>query len=173
MFVRSRFLSRLLGAAVLLAAAGCGAREAAHEPGRSRAPERGRVSVTEAAPDTGSDPMIVALEDAFTARNPDASRVSILEFRREGGGGGANLVLARGAGSGSDASDELFGVFVFDDSLRRVLRTVTMFPAPQRNGTLMRIERTTPDSVFLLGWAKSDGETLMTAGFRWRAAGAP
>ncbi len=116
--------------------------------------------------------MIIALEDAFASRNPDARRVSILEFRRESGGGGANLVLARGAGPGDGADSELFGVFVFDDSLRRVLRTVTLFPTPRRNETLMRFERTTPDSVFLFAWARSDSETLMTAAFPWRGGSA-
>jgi len=115
--------------------------------------------------------MIVSLVDAFTARSPNARRVQIVEFRREGGGGGANLVLARGVRPDETfagrADDDLFGVFVFDDSLKRVQRTVAMFPAPRFGDTHMEFERTTPESVFVVGWAAASGETLLTAGYRW------
>lgn len=159
----------------LLATPGCGG------SGGARAPEAGpdpgapgRVPVTEAAPDTGSDPMIVALEQAFAARNPRASSVSIVEFRREALGGGANLVLARGARPGEvfegRVEDELYGVFVFDDSLRRIRETVAMFPTPRWKGARVRFERTTAESVFVFSWASASGETLMTTGFAWGAA---
>jgi len=167
---------RLIGALLIVLAAGCATRETPGTSGGAGA-ERDRVRVSEAAPDTGSDPMIVALLDAFTARNPEARRISIVEFRREAEGGGANLVLARGARP--DASfrgrpeDDLFGVFVFDDSLRRVLRTVTLFPAPRPGETQVRFDRATADSVWLFGWASTSGETLLTTGYPWRGGAAP
>ena len=133
--------------------------------------------VTEAAPDTGSDPMIVALVEAFTARNPEARRVSIVEFRREATGGGANLVLARGArpdaAFSGHAQDDLFGVFVFDDSLRRIRRIVTIFPAPRAGETQMRFTGTNAESVYVFGWASTSGETLLTTGFPWRGGTGP
>jgi hypothetical protein len=169
-------MRRALSLAALLLAAGCATRETSRESGGD-ADGRDRVSVTEAEPDTGSDPMIVALEDAFTARNPDARRVSIVEFRREGAGGGANLVLARGARPDADfergAGDDLFGVFVFDDSLRRIRRTVTIIPAPRPGETSMRFDRTTAESVYVFGWAAASGETLLTTGFRWGGRAGP
>lgn len=174
--MRTRFRRplRLAGAFLLLAAAGCATREAQDDAADRAGADR--VAVTEAAPDTGSDPMIVALTEAFTARNPEARRVSIVEFRREPEGGGANLVLARGARPGSGPrgrpEDELFGVFVFDDSLRRVLRTVAMLPAPRPGATEMRFDRASADSVWVFGWASVSGETLLTAGYPWRGRGA-
>jgi hypothetical protein len=156
---------------VTLLAAGCSTGEQDDARGAA-GPARDRVTVTEAAPDTGSDPMIVALVDAFTARHAPARGVSIVEFRREGTGGGANLVLARGArpdaAFGTNPEDELFGIFVFDDSLRRIRSTVTIFPAPRRGETQVRFERSTAESVFILGWSSASGETLLTTGFAWR-----
>lgn len=171
-------IRRAAAAAGLLAALGCAPRDSG--PGtRAGGAESDRVSVTEAAPDTGSDPMIVSLVEAFTARNPAARRVSIVEYRREGagGGGGANLVLARGsrpdASFAGRAEDDLFGVFVFDDSLQRIRRTVTMFPAPRPGGTEVRFDRTTAESVYVFGWASTSGETLLVEGFAWGRSPAP
>lgn len=153
-----------------LAALGCAARDTAPGPDAGAA-ESDRVRVAEAASDTGPDPMIVSLVEAFTARNPAARRVSIVEYRREGAGGGAHLVLARGsrpdASFAGHAEDDLFGVFVFDDSLQRIRRTVTLFPAPRAGGTEMRFDRTTADSVYVFGWASTSGETLLVQGFSW------
>jgi hypothetical protein len=167
---RTRFLRHALGAAWIIAACGCATRESAHDG--AGGPDAGRVSVTEAAPDTGADPMIVSLVEAFTARRAAARQVSIVEYRREGAGGGANLVLARGArpdaAFAGNPADDLFGVFVFDDSLQRIRSTVTIFPAPRAGETHMRFDRTTADSVYLFGWAATSGETLLTEGFRWR-----
>jgi hypothetical protein len=158
-------------AMVLLLIAGCGSRDGANGAGSDATSGKERVTVQEAVPDTGSDPMIVSLVDAFTARNPAARHITIVEFRREGSGGGANLVLARGAKPDAAfegrTEDELFGVFVFDDSLRRIRQTVAMFPSPRGGGTSLRFDRTTAESVFVLGWASTSGETLMTAGFPW------
>jgi len=167
---------RALAAACLLLAAGCATQENARGEGDRNA-GGDRVRVTAAAPDTGADPMIVSLVEAFTARNPAASHVSIVEYRREGAGGGANLVLARGARPDpsftGNAEDDLFGVFVFDDSLRHIRRTVTLFPAPRPGGTEMRFDRTTADSVYLFGWASTSDETLLVEGYAWRGSGAP
>jgi hypothetical protein len=163
----------IFAACALLVAAHLAGCSGAKDDAQSGPPpsDRDRVPVSAAAPDTGSDPMIVALVDAFTSRSPNARRVSIVEFRREGRGGGANLVLARGVRPDGRfegrAEDDLFGVFVFDDSLKRVRRTVAMFPSPRFGDTHMEFERTTPDSVFLVGWAEASGETLLTAGYRW------
>jgi hypothetical protein len=174
--VHERFDStrRAAVAALLLIVVGCGTRDSGRTPEGAGDAGSGRVTVHEAAPDTGSDPMIVALSDAFAARNPSARRVTIVEFRREGAGGGANLVLARGARPDAaydgPADDELFGVFVFDDSLRRIRQTVTIFPSPRRGETRMRFDRTNAESVFVYGWASTSGETLMTAGFPWGGA---
>jgi hypothetical protein len=171
-----RPLRAALAAFSLACVIGCGA-GASRDAGSGSSADAGRVPVTEAVRDTGSDPMIVALEQAFTARNPRASSVLIIEFRREGLGGGANFVLARGVKPDElfegRVEDELFGVFVFDDSLRRIRQTVAMFPTPRWNETRMRFERTSAESIFLMGWASTSGETLMTPGFRWGATAGP
>lgn len=161
----------LLAACLLAVAGACSAPREAPSSGDAGAPDAGRVPVSEAAPDTGSDPMIVALEEAFAARNPRASRVSIVEFRREARGGGANLVLARGVKPDEvyegRPEDELYGVFVFDDSLRRIRETVAMFPTPRWKDARLRFDRTSAESVFVLGWAATSGETLLTGGYPW------
>lgn len=164
--VPASFLVSLVAFAAVLA--GC-------STGEQPSPERAPSTVGEAYDpgpveiDTGSpDPMVTALGDAFRERNPGISSVSLLEFRRVAAGGGGNLVVARGVRPrGRPPEDELFGVFVFDDSLQRIQRTLDVFPTPRWLDYDVAIARATGESVWVRGRAISDSLNVMLKGYRW------
>lgn len=116
-----------------------------------------------------SDPMMTAMGEAFREHNPGIASVSLLEFRRVSEGGGGNFVVARGVRPrGTPPDDELFGVFVFDDSLQNIRRTLDVFPTPRWLDYNVVITRATGESVWVAGAAISDSLDAMIAGYRWR-----
>ncbi len=119
---------------------------------------------------------MTSLERAFAEHNPSAKAVSIVEFRREGRGGGANIVLARAIVPDmvfrGRMEDELFGVFLFDDSLRAIRRTLDVFPSPRWNDYSIHIERSSGESLFVSGLSPSGADSLVMRAYRWKGAAA-
>jgi hypothetical protein len=152
--------------ALLVTAAGCTPRDdhsaGAAKEGRPRGP--GPVTVELDEP----DPMLRSLGAAFRERNPGIASVSLLEFRRVSEGAGANFVLARGLDPrGRTLEDELFGVFMFDDSLVRIVRTIDVFSSPRWLDYAIRIERANAETLVVVGRAMSSSEDSITRVYRW------
>lgn len=113
--------------------------------------------------------MLASLAGAFRERNPGISSVTLLEYRRVAEGGGANFVLARGfRPRGQPFDDELFGVFMFDDSLARIVRTIDVFPTPRWLDYTIRIERADGESLVVTGAGLTHGDTPTRRSYAWR-----
>ena len=123
MYDMPRWIALLSIAGAVLA--GCGSDSAPRSEDSPATVEEAR-DPGDIAVDTGTpDPMMTALGDAFRETNPGIASVTLLEFRRVSVGGGANFVVARGVRPrGTPNDDELFGVFMFDDSLQRIQQTL-------------------------------------------------
>lgn len=84
------------------------------------------------------------LQQAFSARNPKVTRTKVLELRSVAMGAGPYILL--GWGIRADASfagnfdDELFGVFVLDNNLSRIERTLDIFPTCRWADCIVSIE---------------------------------
>jgi hypothetical protein len=143
----------------------------------SRAPQERTAETVEEAHDPGPvaidtgppDPMMTALGEAFRETNPGIASVTLLEYRRVGHGGGANFVVARGIRPrGRPLDDELFGVFVFDDSLKRIRQTLDVFPTRRWLDYTVAITHATGESVWVAGRAISDSLDAFLVGYRWK-----
>lgn len=86
----------------------------------------------------------VLLQTAFAAKNPKVTRTKVLELRSVGMGAGPYVLLGRGIRSDlkfeGSFEDELFGVFILDNSLTRIERTVDIFPTCRWADCIVAIE---------------------------------
>lgn len=92
---------------------------------------------------------------ALIAKNPKVTRVRILELRSTGQGAGPYVLLAWGIRADSrfegSFDDELFGVFVLDNALTRIERTLDIFPTCRWADCVVSIERVTGTEVAIVG----------------------
>ncbi len=92
-----------------------------------------------------ADSLEQLLQTAFVARNPKVTRAKVLELRSIGMGAGPYVVLGRGIRPDSrfegSFDDELFGVFLLDNDLTRIERTVDIFPTCRWADCIVSIEK--------------------------------
>ena len=119
-------------------------------------------SVAEAAPSAAGNPLLAAIRDTLRARNPAIGSVRIIEQRSVDYATGPSVIIAYGVRADRDFrgsfQDELFGIFVANDSLTRVVRTLEVLPTPRWLDYSVRIVRLAPDSVRVEGRGASYGD---------------
>jgi hypothetical protein len=114
------------------------------------------------------NPLVDSLRSRLRVVNNRIELVKILEVRAAPSGASPRSVLvAHGIRAdrrfSGDFSDELFGVFVVDDSLTRIIRVLEVLPTPRWLDYEMRIERVSMDSV----WIAGKGATYSDNPRRW------
>ncbi len=168
----------LIPIVVLLVAGSSCAREKQRESGGVPAPASDSTAAASApAPgvDTstvvsGENPLIGALRTEFQKKNPKLTRVGVLDldawfFK------GPRLVLAWGIVGDytfrGDFNDEMFGVFVVDESLTHIERVVDIFPTRAWYDYHVRFGRLTGDSVEVLGRGDTYGDDPTLRAYKW------
>lgn len=116
--------------------------------------------------------IIASLKEEFRRRNPRIDEVRVVDVRPSTFGGDKYLVVGWGIRADldfkGDFSDELFGVFLTDGSLRRVERVLDFIPTPRWNDTEMRIARVDADYVVLEAKGATYRNGLLKRRYRWR-----
>ncbi len=121
--------------------------------------------------DSDQDQLLAALKQAFQERNPKLTKVGVLELR-SWDFLGPRVVLGwaivgdkvfRG-----DFRDEMFGVFVVNESLTRVDRVVDVFPTPRWFDYELHFTRLTGDSVEVAGAGATYGDDPRHMAYKWR-----
>jgi hypothetical protein len=115
--------------------------------------------------------MVKAIGDVFQEKNAKLSTVGVLEVRSWDFLGprvviGWSIVgdkVFRG-----NFNDEMFGVFVVDESLTRVERVLDVFPTPRWFDYQLRIARLTGDSVEVAGAGATYGDDPLRKAYKWR-----
>ena len=157
--------------AITLAASVACAQEQ-RQAGAANQPDKGNASVgNPPAGDTGEDRLLRELRRVFQKSNPKLARVGVLELR-SWYTTGPRIVVAwsivpdfkfRG-----DFKDEMFGVFVVNDSLSHVERIVDIFSTPRWFDYEVRIGRLTADSVEVIGQGATYSDEPMRKSYKWR-----
>ena len=120
------------------------------------------------APNTG---LLVVLRDTLRARNPNIDSVSVLEVKATGGDAASNVFIGYGVRGDFDFKgsfdDELYGVFVANDSLTRIVRVLDIFPTPRWRDYVLRIGAVTADSVTIQGAGGMYEDQGLRRSYRW------
>ncbi len=132
------------------------------------APARAQAAALEA-----EDCSIVAsLKAEFQKRNPKIAEVRVVDVRPSTFGPAKYIVLGWGIRADydfkGDFSDELFGLFVADGSLRRVEKVLDFIPTPRWYDTEMRITRVDADFALVEAKGATYGNGLLRRRYRWR-----
>ncbi len=121
-------------------------------------------SARPAAPDVRAaavGSLLAAIRDTLRARNPEVDRVGLVELRTASYDYGPAVALAYGIRTGEFRDrfdDELFGLFVVDDSLTRVIRTIAVLPTRRWRDYVVHIAELSADSVRIEGAGASFGD---------------
>ena len=95
------------------------------------------------------------LQAAFVAKNPKVTRAKVLELRSIGMGAGPYVLLGWGIRPDSkfegSFDDELFGVFILDNNLAKIERTVDIFPTCRWADCIVSIEKVSWTEVVVVG----------------------
>lgn len=127
----------------------------------------------QAARDAGrSGTILNALRTAFRDTNPAIERVAVLEVRSADSNGRRYALLARGTRADGEFrgnfADELFGVFVVNDSLTDVLSVLDVFPTARWRDFDVRFTRVTADSLYVAGAGATYGDQPLERVYVWR-----
>lgn len=105
-------------------------------------------AITQAQAGNGTKPansLESLLQAAFAAKNPKVTRTKVLELRSIGMGAGPYVLLGWGIRPDSpferSFDDELFGVFILDNSLTKIERTLDIFPTCRWADCIVSIEK--------------------------------
>jgi hypothetical protein len=116
--------------------------------------------------------IVAALKAEFQKRNPRIAAVRVVDVRPSAFGPAKYLVVGWGIRADhdfkGDFSDELFGLFLADGSLRRVERVLDLIPTPRWNDTEMRIARVDADYVAIEARGATYGNRLLRRRYMWR-----
>ena len=109
-----------------------------------------------------ANPLLATIRDTLRARNAAIGPVGIIEQQSIDDFTGPSVIVAYGVRADGEFQgnfqDELFGIFVANDSLTRIVRTIDVFPTPRWRDYSVRIVRLTPDSVRIEGRGASYGD---------------
>lgn len=115
-------------------------------------PSRVGPAVQAAKPTNSIEQLVQA---ALVAKNPKVTRAKVLELRSTGQGAGPYILLGWGIRPDSKFEgafdDELFGVFVLNNDLTRIERTLDIFPTCRWADCIVSIERVTGADVAVVG----------------------
>jgi hypothetical protein len=115
------------------------------------------------------NPLLSAIRDTLRGRNPEIGSVGIIEQRSVDYIAGPSVIIAYGLRADHDFKgsfqDELFGVFIANDSLTRIVRVLEVFPTPRWRDYVVRIVRLTPDSVRIEGKGASYGDEVLNRAY--------
>ena len=103
------------------------------------------------------------LKAAFVAKNPKVTRTKVLELRSVGNGAGPYVLLGWGIRPDlrfdGSFEDELFGVFILDNSLSKIERTIDIFPTCRWADCIVSIEKVSwPGTEIVVAGAGSYGD---------------
>lgn len=103
------------------------------------------------------------LQEAFAAKNPKVTRAKVLELRSTGMGAGPYVLLGWGIRPDQkfegSFEDELFGVFVLDNTLTKTERVIDIFPTCRWADCIVSIERVSwPGTEIVIVGAGSYGD---------------
>jgi hypothetical protein len=120
---------------------------------------------------SSSNPLLDTIRARLRAANPAIEQVAILDLRAPVFDSPRRAVLAWGIRKDhqfrGDFRDELFGLFVVNDSLTRVLQALDLIPTPRWLDYAMRIDRVTAESVFVVGKGATYGDGPMMRAYAW------
>ena len=116
-------------------------------------------------------PLLDSIRSLLRLTTTAIDDVAILEVRAGPLGDQRRALLAWGVRKdrqfhGSFA-EELFGVFVVNDSLTRILRTVDVIPTPRWLDFEMRLEAVTRDSIHIRGQGATYGDAPFSRAYAW------
>lgn len=116
-------------------------------------------------------PLLDSIRSILRLTTPAIEEVAILEVRAGPMGDPRRALLAWGIRKdrhfqGSFA-EELFGVFVVNDSLTRLIRTVDVIPTPRWLDFEMRLEGVTRDSIHVRGQGATHGDAPFSRAYAW------
>jgi hypothetical protein len=84
------------------------------------------------------------LQSAFVAKNPKVTQAKVLELRSIGMGAGPYVLLGWGIRPDfkfeGSLDDELFGLFILDNNLTKIDRTIDIFPTGRWADCIVSIE---------------------------------
>jgi len=112
-----------------------------------------------------------ALSISFQQKNPKLGQVGVLDLKAWGFEGPRVVLgwaIVKDHAFRGDFGDEMFGVFVVDESLTRVQRVVDLFPTPRWFDYEVRFGRFTSDSVEVLGRGATYGDDPQIRSYKWR-----
>ena len=103
------------------------------------------------------------LQAAFVAKNPKVTRAKVLELRSIGMGAGPYVLLGWGIRPDfkfeGSFDDELFGVFILDNSLTKIERTIDIFSTCRWADCIVSIEKvSSPGTEVVVVGAGSYGD---------------
>ena len=170
----SRGPRRLVSVSLLLLLVGSACAPKKKDPSSGAPAQRGApAQMSEAAAYTDrsqENRLIGAVRDSFQRRNPRLAQVGILDLEAWDFVG-PRIVLGwaivgdhvfRG-----DFNDEMFGVFVVNDSLTTVERVIDAFPTERWFDYEVRFGRLTADSVEVLGRGATYGDDPTRRAYKW------
>jgi hypothetical protein len=116
--------------------------------------------------------LICQLKVEFKKRNEKIEHIRILTVRPTPFGNPKYLVVVWGIRADwdfkGDFADELFGLFIVDDSLQHVEKVIDFVPSPRWNDTEMKIAKLDTDYIVLEGIGATYGGILFKRKYRWR-----
>lgn len=117
------------------------------------------------------DKLISALRTSFQKKNPKLGQVGVLDLKAWYFLGPRLILgwaIVKDHQFRGDFNDEMFGVFVVNESLTRVERTVDIFPTRSWFDYEVRFGRFTADSVEVLGMGATHGDDPTRRLYKWR-----
>ena len=115
--------------------------------------------------------LLDSIRSVLRLTTPAIDEVAILEVRAGPMGDPRRALLAWGIRKDREFhgsfAEELFGVFVVNDSLTRLLRTIDVIPTPRWLDFDMRIVSVTRDSIHLRGQGATHGDAPFSRAYAW------
>lgn len=128
----------------------------------------GQMSETSGA--LREDQLLVLLRGAFQTKNPKLAQVGILDLRAWDFFGPRIVIGWAIVGDHvfrGDFNDEMFGVFVVNDSLSRIERVLDTFPTDRWLDYEVRFGKLTADSVEVFGKGATYGDGPIRRAYKW------
>jgi hypothetical protein len=126
---------------------------------------------TPPAPSQREDQLLKVLRVPFQKKNPKLSQVGVLDLKAWDFVGPRLILgwaIVRDHQFRGDFNDEMFGVFVVDETLTRIERVVNIFPTERWFDYEVRFGRFTADSVEVVGRGATYSDGPMRQWYKWR-----
>ncbi len=116
--------------------------------------------------------LIGQLKVEFKKRNEKIDIVKVVAVRPTSFGNPKYFVVGWGIRADwsfkGDFSDELFALFIVDESLQRVEKVIDFIPTPRWGDTEVKITTADADYIVLEGTGMTYGGTLLKRKYKWR-----